>query len=98
MDDFVRFLEVKTGGYNCPACGNSQWTVLGKAGHPEAYRVVSALRDGQAPNSMSSFALFCNDCGFVRQHMARVVRKWVTENPEPQQDLPFEDFEDPDLV
>lgn len=100
MDDFIRFLHEKTTGRECPACGNSAWTVLGPAEGEYSYRLVTLLKDDPRRTlRLSTFALVCDNCGYLRQHMARVVRKWVEENPEAQQELDLdiddeaEDFE-----
>lgn len=89
--DFVRFLEQKTTKNDCPTCGNEVWTVV-CADNGYTYRLTSILRDGEKQNTFSTFALFCNECGFVREHSARLVSHWVKENPEqPELDLEFGD-------
>ncbi|MNJ28711.1 hypothetical protein D3C77_232570 [compost metagenome] len=85
MDDFIRFLEAKTSTTNCAACGHDHWTILGWSDTDVTLRLVNELLDGPKPESTSSFALFCNNCGFLRQHVSKVVRDWVDSNPEPTQ-------------
>jgi hypothetical protein len=38
--------------------------------------------------TISTFAIFCDSCGYIRQHLARTVQKWAEENPiEPELDF-----------
>lgn len=91
-DDFVRFLEAKNPESDCPVCGEETWTVICPFDHEDAhdtYRLVTRLKDGSRPMTVSSFGLFCDSCGYLRQHVAKVVRQWVDDNPiEPE--LEFE--------
>lgn len=81
-EDFVRFLEKKTTGASCPACGTDDWTLICPADDfADAYRLVTPLRDGGRSLNLSTFAIYCDSCGFVRQHFSRVVRTWVQNNP-----------------
>ena len=96
--DFVRFLEAKTLGSICPACEEDKWTIVCPAdpeGLSDSYRLLTPLKDGERAMNMSTFAIFCDNCGFVRQHLSRSVRKWVDENPvNPELDLePSDDSE-----
>lgn len=90
-EDFVRFLEEKTLGSECPACGTDEWTIVcppDPDGLSDTYRLVTPLRDGGKSMNISTFAIFCDHCGFVRQHLSRSVRQWVAENPvNPELDL-----------
>lgn len=91
--DFVRYLEHKTTKNDCPACGNGTWTVV-CSDNGYTYRVTSVIKDGERPTMFSTFVLYCNECGFVRHHLARKVSNWVSENPEqPELDLEFGDEE-----
>ncbi|MBF8730476.1 hypothetical protein IRZ59_08445 [Pseudomonas guariconensis] len=85
MDDFIRFLEEKTSSTSCAACGNDLWTILGWADTDVTFRAITPLLDGPKEESASTFALFCNNCGFLRHHMSKVVRDWVDSNPAPEQ-------------
>jgi len=39
-------------------------------------------------------ALHCEDCGFLRQHVAKVVRDWVNCNPDQsEKDVDQEDID-----
>lgn len=96
MDDFIRFLEAKTGECRCPACGKERWTVLGVPRTDATYRMVTTLRDSEKPSSLSTFSVYCSNCGFLRQHVARIVKEWVDENPEPEQ-LELDDLEETGL-
>lgn len=95
MDDFIRFLVSKTNDSVCPACGTGHWTVIGSATNDMAFRMVTQLRDGPSSTQINTFALSCNECGFVRQHLARKVREWVDSNPH-QEQLELEDLDEPD--
>lgn len=85
MDDFIRFLEEKTASTTCAACGQNEWTLFGRADTDVAFRAITPLLDGPEEESTSSFVLFCNNCGFIRHHMAKIVRDWVDSNPAPEQ-------------
>ncbi|MNJ39982.1 hypothetical protein D3C77_348660 [compost metagenome] len=81
-DEFVRFLEEKTQGLKCPSCAADDWTVVCPTDdYADTYRLVTTLRDGSRPMNLSTFAIYCDNCGFVRQHLSRVVRAWVEQNP-----------------
>lgn len=59
------------------------------------------LRDGENPMSLSTFAIHCDNCGYLRQHLSKVVKKWVTANPAPNAEdnqLPLTGMEDEDVV
>jgi len=82
ITDFVRFLEAKSPESDCPVCGGSTWTVVCPFDDDaDTYRLVTSLKDGNRPMSLSTFALYCDECGYVRQHISKVVKKWVDENP-----------------
>ncbi|MCU7240384.1 hypothetical protein [Pseudomonas peradeniyensis] len=95
IDDFVRFLVAKTGDAKCPACGNGQWTILGSGETNHAYRVNTSLRDGGATKALNTFAIFCDECGYAREHLSRIVKLWVEQNPGPEQ-LELDDLDDLD--
>lgn len=95
VTDFVRFLVAKSPESDCPVCKGDTWTVICPFDDDaDTYRLVTSLRDGNRPMSVSTFALYCDNCGYVRQHLSKVVKKWVEENPvEPELDFdsPIED-------
>lgn len=94
-NEFVRFLESKTPESACPGCQSKDWTVVGSAANGMAYRFVTNLRDGPAASHISTFAINCDECGYVRHHWARKVKEWVTANPV-QQEIEFEEGVDND--
>ncbi|KAB0502795.1 hypothetical protein [Pseudomonas lini] len=94
--DFVRFLEAKTLDSPCPACSFQGWTVIGSSKNGSTYRLATPLRDGPKPSQVSTFAIYCNECGFVRHHLSRKVREWIDENPEPEQ-LDLEEVSEADF-
>ncbi len=86
MDDFIRFLEEKTEGSKCPACWSDTWVLIGSADNEMAFRHVTPLRDGpRTSTTFSEFGIYCDNCGFVRQHLARFVKQWVDNNPVQEQ-------------
>jgi len=94
-DDFVRFLVEKNPESNCPVCDGDAWTVVCPFGdHLDTYRLVVPMRDGPNPMTISTFAIFCDNCGYLRQHLARVVHQWVEANPV-EQELDFESEAEP---
>lgn len=96
MDDFVRFLIAKTDDSKCSGCGSKSWTVIGSDQTQMAYRMVTPMRDGPSPTYLNCFGIYCNECGFVRQHVARKVKQWVEENPV-QEQLDLDEIDDDDL-
>lgn len=90
--DFVRFLEEKTLDQPCPACGACQWTLIGPKDDGITFMLRTALRGASSPTQVTTVAVYCNECGFLRQHLAKVVRNWVDANPAPDQ-LEFEGAE-----
>lgn len=88
-NDFVRFLEEKTPGSICPACKGDDWTLICQPNESaDTYRLVTVMKDGSRQITLSTFAIYCDACGYVRTHLARHVRKWVDENPrEPELDF-----------
>lgn len=89
-DEFVRFLESKTPESACPACQSKEWTVVGSSTNGMAYRFVTNLRDGPSASHISTFAIYCNECGYIRHHWSRKVKDWLTANS-PQLDIEFEE-------
>lgn len=85
MAEFVRFLQAKTDDAVCAACGSQWWTVVGSTETGATYRLSTPLRDGPKATQLSTFAIYCNECGLVRHHLSRVVRKWVDANPAPEE-------------
>ena len=85
VDDFIRFLEEKSFESKCPSCGSAAWTVIGSGATEMTYRLITQMRDGPSPTYLNSLGIYCNECGFIRQHIAKVVKRWVDENPEPEQ-------------
>lgn len=96
-DEFIRFLEFKTPESICPACGHDEWTVICPSGeNTNNFRLVTLMRDGPKPIHLNTFAIFCKNCGFIRQHLSRFVREWAEENPvEGELDFGDADAEDP---
>ena len=91
INDVIRFLEEKSLDSECPACGTDEWTIVCPAdpeGALDTYRLVTPLRDGDRPMTLSTVAIYCDNCGFVRQHLSRLIKKWIVDNPlEPELDF-----------
>ncbi|WP_321837918.1 hypothetical protein [Pseudomonas kulmbachensis] len=82
VSDFVRFLVAKTPETDCPVCNGSTWTVVCPFDDDaDTYRLSTPLKDGNRPMAVSTFALYCDSCGYLRQHSSKVVSKWVADNP-----------------
>ncbi|NQD78617.1 hypothetical protein HP436_00290 [Pseudomonas sp. CrR14] len=88
-DEFIRFLEDKTIESDCPACEGSDWTIIGDSSSGEPFRLRTMLKSESRTIGLSSYAIYCDNCGFIRQHLARVVRNWATENPPSQKEIDF---------
>ena len=93
--EFVRFLQEKTPDSSCPGCNAKVWTVVGSAANGMAYRMVTNLRDGPSATHLSTFAIYCNECGYIRHHWAKKVREWVEENAQ-QGEIEFEEADEDD--
>lgn len=83
-DDFVRFITAKgTKTDECPICGHTEWSVLCSPDDEPVFRVGMPVRNREEEFYLSAFGYYCESCGYLRQHMAAVVHKWVQENPAP---------------
>lgn len=82
-DDFVRFLKSKALSEDdvCPVCGKDHWTILCPAGDQDTFRLGTPIRNSEELFYLSTFGYFCENCGYLRQHFADVVHKWVKDNP-----------------
>lgn len=82
-DDFVRFLKSKAQSDDdvCPVCGKDHWTILCPAGDQETFRLGTPVRNKEEIFYVSTFAYYCQSCGYLRQHFSDVVYRWVQENP-----------------
>jgi hypothetical protein len=80
--DFVRFLNEKSPESDCPVCGFDQWTVICPGPEGDTYRIVAPLRDGDKSVTISTFAIHCENCGYLRHHVSKVVKRWADANPE----------------
>lgn len=88
-DDFIRFLEAKSLEASCPSCQSQQWTVIGSVDTDTPYRLSTPAKTSLKATNLLTYAIFCVECGFVRNHMARVVKAWVDENPAEQTEMDF---------
>ena len=95
ISDFVSYLEAKTPDSSCPACNTKVWTVVGSVSNGMAYRMVTDLRDGPSPTHISTVAIYCNECGYIRHHWSKKVREWVDQRSQ-QTELEFEEASEDD--
>ena len=87
-DDFVRFIQAKAKADDiCPVCKTDQWSVLCSPDDQPTFRLGTPIRNREEQFYLSTFGYFCDNCGHVRQHMAAVVHKWVSENPASDQEV-----------
>jgi len=81
-DDFVRFLKNKLPDSDpCPACGEDDWSVVCPRDDEDMYRLGLVVRNAPKPFYLSTFAYYCDNCGYLRQHVSKLVYDWVKENP-----------------
>lgn len=93
-EDFVRFLDAKVGeDDDCPLCHTDKWTIL-CPGPESTYRLGLPVRNQKKEFFLSTFGYYCDSCGFLRNHLAAVVHKWVTENPAAGMDLGQDEIDD----
>lgn len=79
--DFAEFLTEKSAESICPSCGADEWTIVcPPEDESNAFRLMTAMKDGIRPAWISMFAIYCDNCGYVRHHAARVVKSWVDDN------------------
>lgn len=95
--DFARFLDAKLGGADrCQVCGTDVWTIF-CPGPDDIFRLGMNVRNQEKQFFVSTFAYHCDNCGYVRNHHAATVHKWVIENPESLSD-DTEDSDSADFV
>lgn len=83
-DDFVRFITSKADKDDiCPICGKDQWAVLCSPDEQPVFRLGIPVRNRPEQYYLSMFGYHCENCGYLRQHMAWVVYEWVKANPAP---------------
>lgn len=86
MDGFIRFLEAKSLQSKCPSCGSGTWVIVGDPETNLCSQLQIPGRDRGLMESLPVVCLHCENCGFIRQHMAHMVQEWIEENPEPSVD------------
>ncbi|WP_137984444.1 hypothetical protein [Pseudomonas viridiflava] len=87
-EDFVRFLISKGAekDEDCPVCHMESWTILCPDDDGPTLRIGLPVRNRPKTFYLSTFAYFCDNCGYIRMHMAATVHEWVSENPAPSDD------------
>ncbi|MCG8911276.1 hypothetical protein [Pseudomonas sp. DP-17] len=87
-DDFIRFLQAHTPERDdCPVCGNPDWMILNDGDTERLYRLGTVIRNNETPLYASSFGYSCMKCGYLRQHLSKIVHRWVADNPPVEEDL-----------
>lgn len=93
-DDFVRFLRDKLPEDDpCPACGKDDWTVICPQDEDDMYRLGLVVRNVEKPFYLSVFAYYCDNCGYLRQHISKLVHDWVKQHPAEELADPVNDQE-----
>lgn len=87
-DDFVRFINAKAEKDDiCPVCSTDSWALLCSPDGEPVFRLGTPVRNREEQFYLSSFGYFCENCGFLRQHMAAIVHDWVQKNPDPSVEI-----------
>lgn len=84
MDDFIRFLEANAAGSKCAACGAQSWVVVGNPKTDEMVPQALQFHGDDMVRSMSTYVLYCNQCGLTRSHLAPKVDEWMAKNSDPE--------------
>ncbi|MEB2647589.1 hypothetical protein SOP86_18275 [Pseudomonas canadensis] len=81
--DFVRFIDhIAAGDDICTVCGHGEWSVICPSGEEPTFRLGTSIRNSEELFYFSTFGYYCEKCGYLRQHAAQVVHRWVKDNPE----------------
>jgi hypothetical protein len=72
-------------GQECPFCHANEWVVVTGKGLEPAVILLSPAGDMHIrPVHVSTYCMYCKNCGFVRQHLRSVIDKYFEDNPEPR--------------
>jgi len=71
----TRFLEAKGVRPTCPCCGSTQWHRLHEPLAGFNYKIAPAVDVG-AFKGIEIVVIYCMNCGFVRPHVAHLMRAW----------------------
>jgi uncharacterized Zn finger protein len=80
FEDAIRFLLAKTDKAKCPCCGSEKWIVPFAEGDDESVFLMP-LGASFGAEPAYNLALECNNCGFVREHRAKFIADWISQNP-----------------
>jgi len=98
--DRVRRYFGETGfEYDCPVCHAEKWIVINGKNVEPAVILLSPAGDlrGSRPARVSTYSMYCDNCGFVRQHVRSVIDEYLAAHPEPPPDA-VPDDDDIDLA
>jgi len=70
VQTIARFLAEKGVKTECPFCGHPTWSLLDK---PDFRTALLS----NAARSYGLYTLTCNNCGFVRSHLAHTIETYV---------------------
>ena len=59
----------------------------------DMYRLGQVIRNADKPFYLSTFAYYCDNCGYVRQHISKLVHDWAKQNPAEDEADPVEPAE-----
>lgn len=87
--DFARFLTAKGADLDehCSVCHGEDWTILCPDDDGPTLRFGMPVRNRPEMFYLSTFGYFCNNCGYIRTHLASTVHEWVEKNPRVDSDL-----------
>ncbi|HEN8732243.1 hypothetical protein U8291_16195 [Pseudomonas sp. A2] len=92
--DFIRFLNATRVQSACPACGKSpskwglfadDWEGNDSASEEPAMELLfhrfRKVREDGKPYGISTYAMFCHNCGHVEHIYQPIVAEWLSANP-----------------
>ena len=80
QENLIRFFQ--SHDKPCYVCGGTDWLVT-EVDHPIVNGMLSP--DGNynfPPHAILTYAIVCQQCGYVRHHDAELVKKWIGNHHE----------------
>ncbi|MGG4604329.1 hypothetical protein ACLPHM_05995 [Paenalcaligenes sp. Me131] len=81
LEDIIEFFNAKLKNHNCPACLENSWTDVRAA--DSIHGLIAQPLNGPVTVPAPMYPLVsvsCNNCGFIRSHMAAFVLSWKESN------------------